>query len=194
VSQSTYTDPDQSLESDPLLEFLAEPVPGAVLGPSVRPANAAEPVVNVADPGAATSGRAERDEDAELRRRVERAERLLEKSVVEISTLKSDLATLVSSLDDIRKRQSRRADPAPAPRPRKLRKSVSNAVAAAVVVVAIGLALLGGLSIAAYDAAAPMRMRTGSAAPVAVPAPAVIGATPAAQIQKPAPSKAALDR
>ena len=82
--------PSQSREPDPLLEFFEEALPS-------RPVEPSELSEKQRDPS----------HDRDLLRRVERAERQTERALIEITTLKSDMATLVSALDDIRKRLGR---------------------------------------------------------------------------------------
>ncbi|HJU43650.1 MAG TPA: hypothetical protein VJ691_12570 [Vicinamibacterales bacterium] len=80
--------PADQNDSDPLLDFFAEHEKRP------EPPVAAKDAVPTAD----------------LRKRLERAERQIERALIDISSLKSDLATLVSALEDIRKRTSRPPD------------------------------------------------------------------------------------
>ena len=99
MPQPNPADPN---DSDPLLAFFEEHQ------------KLPEPAVAAKDPVAAD----------DLRVRVERAERQVERALIEITTLKSDLATLVSAVEDIRKRTSRPPDkPAPRVAPSPVRKS-----------------------------------------------------------------------
>jgi len=94
VSQPSRSQPR---EPDPLLAFFEE-------APASRPG----------EPSELSEKTRDTSPDADLLRRVERAERQLERALIEITTLKSDMATLVSAVDDIRKRMGRRPDrPAP---------------------------------------------------------------------------------
>ena len=94
VSQPSTSHPR---EPDPLLEFFEEV-------PARRPA----------EPSELSEKPRDTSRDPDLLRRVERAERQTERALIEITTLKSDMATLVSALDDIRKRMGRPpARPAP---------------------------------------------------------------------------------
>ena len=83
----------QPREPDPLLAFFEE-------APAPRPVQPSELSEKTPD----TS------RDPDLMRRGERAERQIERALIEITTLKSDMATLVSALDDIRKRMGRPPD------------------------------------------------------------------------------------
>jgi hypothetical protein len=89
-------------EPDPLLAFFEE---GATPQPveSREPAKRVEPLENAQDPPTAGASEAH----AELRRRLERAERQIDRTLIDITTLRSDLATLVGAVDDIKKRMSR---------------------------------------------------------------------------------------
>ena len=93
---------------------------------------------------------------------------MLEKSRIEISTLKSDLATLVGAVDDIRKRQSRPAEPPRTPLP-PARASRTTIAAAAALILALGMAAWGMLSMAAYDVAEPPPIETVTTPPVVEP-------------------------
>jgi hypothetical protein len=52
-----------------------------------------------------------------LRLRLDQAERSLDRAQSEIAALKSNLATLVTAVDEIKKRLSRRPEAVPAPPP-----------------------------------------------------------------------------
>jgi hypothetical protein len=94
--------PSRYREPDPLLAFLEEAAaPQPVESPD--PVQRVEPQENAQDPPAAGATEAER----ELRRRLERAERQIDRTLIDMTALKGDLATLVSAVDDIKKRMSR---------------------------------------------------------------------------------------
>lgn len=96
MSQLDPAKGDDQGELDPLLAFDAEPS-GAES--SAKPISAPSPPAPPAD------------EDAvPLRQRLEQSERSLKKARAEISSLKSDLATLVSTVEDIKKRLGRRPE------------------------------------------------------------------------------------
>lgn len=136
MSQSTHADQQQSFEPDPLLEFLAE-------SGSPRPAEAEDSLESAEESAHSPSPVVDADVDLELRRRLDRTERMLEKSLIEMSGLKSDLATLVITVDEIRRRQGRQPQWAPTRPPARLPERLSYfAMAAGVVaIVVIGLVL-----------------------------------------------------
>lgn len=92
-------------EPDPLLAFFEEPQPSQP-GESAEPAQAAEPVPNRLNPTPVPAT----DADPELRKRLECTERQLERVVIELSSVKGDLATLVNAVADIKKRMGRPPD------------------------------------------------------------------------------------
>jgi hypothetical protein len=155
------------VDRDPLADFLAEPAATPPPAPESAP-----------DIRAATSGDAAVAEP-ELAARLTRAERLLERTVLDVSTLKSDLATLVSAVDDIKKRQSRRLEP-PFPPAHKLSSRLPRAAtaAAALFLMVIGFALWGVYAVTSYDAPAPLPIETVPAEPVQRPAPISTDAAP----------------
>src|SRR5687768_18079859 len=109
MSQPRYTEQYPSTKLGSLLDFFSEeaPVSGPVLGGAASPETPAQsaPAVEPVERGEPVPPRDE--VIADLRHRLERAERLLDRSVNEVVTLKSDLAALVTVVEDIRKRPSR---------------------------------------------------------------------------------------
>jgi PEGA domain len=182
VSQSPNVDQTPSSECDPLLEFSAEPDSPSAHVPPSEPENTVELVENAANEAMPRAAPVPPPDDSELRGRVDRAERLLEKSLIEISTLKSDLATLVGAFDDIKKRQSRRVEPIPLPVKPPARWGRAAGVAAAVAVLIAASVAMWGLTAASYGFAEPPPIETVSAAPieqpVAVEPPALAPAEP----------------
>jgi hypothetical protein len=185
VSQPIHADPNASPEPDPLLAFFAEKSEpsgssnggGAAL--PEKPAEFAQPSEPVEPVGAAAPPQQVTED---LRLRLDRAERLVERSLIEITTLKSDLATLVGAVEDIRKRQSRRdAPPVAATLPAK-RMSPLRAALAAVVLLTFATLAWGFVAIVSEEFAQPPPSESGSE-PAAVPAPVVEAAPPPAEIQ-----------
>lgn len=181
MSQPIHADPNASPEPDPLLAFFAErsepsgPVKGEGAASPEKPAEFAQPV----EPVEAVEPRHQVTED--LRLRVDRAERLVERSLIEITTLKSDLATLVNAVEDIKKRQSRRdAPPAPPALPAK-RMSPWRAAVAAFALLTFATLAWGLVTIVSEDRPEPPPIESESE-PAAVPAP-VVDAAPPAEIQ-----------
>ena len=167
VSQPIDAEQKHATEPDPLLAFFAEPeaVPAYVATPD--PPETVQPVAKAADAATVAAPPGEVDSGVDLRRRLDRAERLLEKSQIELSALKSDLATLVTAIDDIKKRQSR---PSIVPRPPLPSTPASRrgiATAAALIVV-LGFAAwgLGMVSTGSIDITEPPQIETVSAAPI----------------------------
>jgi hypothetical protein len=139
-------DPDAAADRadlDPLLAFNAE------LAAAEIPETSAIPPQPAAAPPP--------DEAPPLNARLEHAERSLDRALTEIATLKSDLVTLVAAVDDIRKRQSRRPDPAPLAPPVKpaSRRIVGRAVAAIIVAAVFGAAIWGVTRLSMLDDAGP---------------------------------------
>ena len=151
MSQSIHADQEPSFEADPLLEFLAESAPSR----RTEAENPLESAEESADPPSAGAGSGE---DSELRRRLDRTERLLEKSLIEMSGLKSDLATLVITVDEIRRRQSRQAQWAPTRPPAQLPERLSYLAMAAGVgaIIVIGLVLWWNASAGLPDVASEL--------------------------------------
>lgn len=182
MSQSTHADQHPSSEPDPLLEYLAEPQSARAPVRPPAPAAPAELVEKTADAGAPAAEPAKLESDPELRRRMELVERLLEKSAIEISTLKSDLATLVSAFDDIKKRPGRRFSQPPVAPPR--RWSGAASAVAAVLLIVTGFALWGVISAASNDDPDLTRIETVSVEPVEQPAAVATPFVPPIEVQK----------
>jgi len=85
--------PSEHREPDPLLAFFVE-------------AAAPRPI----EPSELSEKKPDTSRDTDLLRRLARAERQIERALIEVTTLKSEMATLVSALDDIRKRMGRPPD------------------------------------------------------------------------------------
>lgn len=117
-------------ELDPLLEFNAE------LSAAESPAKPLDP------PSAAGLAQAESAEP--LRQRLDQAERSLDRARLEIAALKSDLATLVTAVDDIKKRLTRRPEmvlaPATVPVPHQI---IGRVTAIVIVALTLGMAIWG---------------------------------------------------
>ena len=130
VSQSHSAESGHQGELDPLLEFNAE-------------LSAVESPVKPLDPPPAAA--AAQTESAEpLRQRLEQAERSLDRARIEITSLKSDLATLVTAVDDIKKRLTRRPEtvfaPATVPVPHR---ALGRVTAIVILVLTLGVAIWG---------------------------------------------------
>jgi len=181
VSQPIHADQDASPDPDPLLAFCTEqsdasgslagdaaasPENPAVIARSVQPAEPVEPPHQVSE---------------ELRLRVDRVERLAERSLLELTALKSDLATLVGAVEDIKKLQSRR-DVAPA-RPTQPATRMSLRSVALAVVVLLSFATLGwGLATVVSEEVPEPAPIESEAEPVAA-APVVEVTPPPAEVQ-----------
>lgn len=192
MSQPTPPDQIPSPDPDPLLEFFAEPdaEPAAV---AAAPADdLPEAVVNTELPAPPVAAAIQPAPDPEMQRRLDQVERMLEKAQIEISTLKSDVATLVGTIDDIKKRQSR---PVKSPQPllppippANHPPRLSRVAAAAVTAVGMILVLVvwGMWSLASYDipelTTTEVQAAPESNAPE--PAPVAIADTPPVEIQK----------
>jgi hypothetical protein len=182
VSQPVHADPNASPEPDPLLAFFAEPSEtsssskGHTAASPEKPAEFAQPTPPV-EPVKAVAPPQQVPED--LRLRVDRAERLVERSLIEITTLKSDLATLVGAVDDIKKRQSR---PTVAPPQPGKRMSPWRAALAAVVLLTFATLAWGLVTVVSEDRAEPPPIESESE-PAVVPAPVVEAAPPPAAMQ-----------
>lgn len=115
----------------------------------------------------------------DLTDRVERAERLLERMVIEMTGLKSDLATLVGAVDDIKNRQSRPAQlQVVTPAPPRRRASPVTAAVAAVMLAAIAFTTWGILSVASSDSDDPPSIETEVSGDVATPLPMTVATAP----------------
>ena len=190
MSQPIRADETESPESDPLLAFFAEhakvTAPGAAnaTAPRENPAKFSQPhqtvePVDATDAGAATH--------VDLRQRLDRAERLVERSLLEVTALKSELATLVSAVEDIKKRQSRSHAPIPTlARPGK-RLSGMLATLAAVTLLTFALLGWGLMAIVSTDLPELGPIESQAAEPAAVPAPAGQTVQPAVTVRDVAP-------
>lgn len=103
MSQSHPGESDDHGEHDPLLAFNAE---------FAAAESTPKPVISTASVAAP-----EAEDVALLGRRLDQAERSLDRARIEISAVKSDLATLVTAVDDIKKRLSRRPERVVVPPP-----------------------------------------------------------------------------
>jgi hypothetical protein len=90
---------DERVDDDPLLEFSIEP--GTA---SIPPTQPDQPVAASGVPAPAPSGASSPDHDAVLRARIDHLEKALDRSVQEVASLRSEVATLVSVKGDINKR------------------------------------------------------------------------------------------
>lgn len=183
--QPSATERHPSIESDPLLDFFSEqpsaPEPAGPSGAAFleKPQQSAQTV----GPVARVEPVAPRDDvTAELLQRLERAERLLDRSVIEIAALKSDLATLVTTVEDIKKRQGRRETPVPAPAHAASRIRAVPAMIAAAVLAAFATGVWGLITFAADAAPEPPAIQT-QPEPLPVP-PAVVGAPAPPEVEK----------
>ena len=175
MSQPIRADETESPESDPLLAFFAEqakvtaPGTGNATASHENPAKFGQPH-QIGVPVEATDGSAATHFD--LRQRLDRAERLVERSLMEVTALKSELATLVSAVEDIKKRQSRGHAPLPTlARPGK-RLSGMLATLAAVTLLTFALVGWGLMAIVSTDLPELGPIESEAAEPAAIPAPA----------------------
>ena len=149
MSQSHTAESGRQGELDPLLEFNAEL--SAVESPAKPP-----------DP--ASSAAAAQAESAEpLRQRLEQAERSLDRARIEITSLKSDLATLVTAVDEIKKRLARRPEtvfaPATVPVPRR---PLGRVTAIVILVLTLGVAVWGLACVVLTEIPEPPQMEIDS--------------------------------
>lgn len=171
VSQSNPAGYDHQGDVDPLLAFDEE----------APPAESPEKPVNTAPSPAA----AEEEDAAPLRQRLEHAERSLDRARIEISSLKSDLATLVSTVEDIKKRLKRRPEvilPPPVVRAPH-RPALGRPAAMVILLLTLGVAIWGAASVALIEIPEPPAGETESSLspPAGPPPPAV--AIPAVEPQ-----------
>ena len=129
MSQSRHGEFDHHGELDPLLAFNAE---------RAAPESPQKPV-DPTPPAAAPKA----DDALPLRLRLDQAERSLDRAQSEIAALKSNLATLVTAVDEIKKRLSRRPEVVTAPRPvpKPPRTGLLKAVMVLIVCLTIGAAV-----------------------------------------------------
>ena len=203
MSQPTYAEQDASSEVDPLLDFCAEQAETAKAVELDRrrspetpeKSTQVEPVewVEFAD--------ARKQEAAGLRQRLERSERTLERSLNEITALRAELATLVTAVEDIKKRQSRVQVPRPQAPQTTSRISRGRVVVAAVALVTVAAAAWGLTSIGSGPPApiavkpvtpplVPAAVTDPSPQPIAIP-PAAESVLPATPVRKTAPPPSA---
>ena len=199
-------------DPDPLLAFFAEPATvNAPESPqpvtrteSAEPAESAgkpaQSAVTAQDPPGPATALENGDANADLGRRLARAERLLDRSLVEITALKSDLATIVTSLDDIRKLKNRVETSPVHAVPPAARTSRTGPVLTAVVMVAAVALGWGVMSIASGDVLEPPQIES-TPEPTSSPAPVGDVAPPRVDLELPpsaavvaAPAVATLDR
>ena len=184
MSQPIHADQDGSPEPDPLLAFFAEQqeAPGssdsdgaasgknpAEFAPPVEPVESVEPAEPVETPV-----------EEELRLRIDRAERLAERSLIEITALKSDLATLVNAVQDIKQQQGPRDVPPSRPAESAKRMSPWRAALAAVVLLTGATFAWGLATIVSDEGPEPLAIESESE-PAGVPASGVKAAPPTVQ-------------
>ena len=185
MSQPIRADETESPESDPLLAFFAEQAKATAPRTSnatshENPAKFGQPVQPV-EPVEATDASAAIHFD--LRQRLDRAERLVERSMIEVTALKSELATLVSAIEDIKKRQSR--GHAPLPSLARPSKRVSGMLATLAAITLLTFALLGWglMAIVSTDLPELGPIESEAAEPAAISAPAVETVQPAVTLR-----------
>ena len=182
MSQPSYTEQYPSTKRSSLLDFFSEeaPVSGpVVLGSAASPENPAQsaPAVEPVERGEPVPPRDE--VIADLRHRLERAERLLDQSVNEVVTLKSDLVTLATMVEDIRKRPSRRKAPVQLlPGQSAARLSGVRAMTAAAVLAALATGAWGLMTFAPDEVSEAPAAESEPAKPVSVPPPLVDSGPP----------------
>lgn len=148
VSQPNFSDYQ---EPDPLQAFAEEartaPTPG-----SVQPAEAVELVAKTADPPPPPI----EDPKADFGRRLGHTERQIERALIDLANLKADLATLVRTVDDIKKRMGRpESKPLTVTAPPRRRPSGPRAIAAIVILLTVGAVLWGLVAAPTYDVPEP---------------------------------------
>src|SRR5688572_29590472 len=187
MSQPRYTEQYPSTKRA-LLDFFSEfseeapesePVVLGVAASPEKPAQSASAVEPI-EPVERGEPVPPRDEViADLCHRLECAERLLDRSVNEVVTLKSDLATLVTIVEDIRKRPSRRkAALQLLPGQSAARISGGRAMTAAVVLAALATGAWGLMTFAPDEVSEAPTAESEPAKPVSVPPPLVDSGPP----------------
>jgi len=185
MSQPTYTEQNPSTNRGSLLDFFSEEA--LVSGPVVLEGAASPEKPAQSAPAVEPVERVERGElvpprdevIADLCHRLELAERLLDRSVNEVVTLKSDLATLVAMVEEIRKRPSRRTDPLQLlPGQSAARISGVQAMTAAVVLAALATGAWGLMTFAPDEVSESPAAESEPAKPVSVPPPLVDSGPP----------------
>lgn len=167
---------DEPIDTDPLLEFSIEP-------------GQAQPAAGVEVAPPVPVEHASAESIAAMCARLDRLERSLDRSAVQVASLRSDVATLVGTIDDIKKRLSRR----PAHAPVRLTPAVKRPRAPAVAGAVLGIALaVWGWTSWSHDSmdviATTSATTTATAAPIAPePSPAPV-AEPVAVIRAEAPA------
>ena len=150
---------DDQGELDPLLAFDSEV---SALESPAKP-------VNVASPPAPPAG----EDMAPLRQRLEQSERSLERAQLEIASLKSDLATLVNTIDDIKKRLSRRPEVVATPpvAPLAYKTGIGRPAALVILLLALGVAIWRAASVVLVGIPEPAPIDSESLMPLNAPAP-----------------------
>lgn len=165
-------------EPDPLLSFVEE-------AGSPDPIQPVEPAVNAPDPSPAPPIAA----DAAWHARVERAERQVERAHTDISALQSDLATLVSAVNDIKERMGRSpSKPVLVALPSRKLPARGGIAAAILIMLLMAAAAAAGLASFSADELPeprPVENVTSSAAP---PAPPPSDPQPEVSVAPPAPA------
>lgn len=156
MSQSHPAQFDNLDEIDPLLAFGAEsPIAES---PEKSPSPTSPAVAPPAEDASA------------LLTRLGQTEQSLEQAQSEIAALKSDLRTLVATVDDIKKRLNRRPEvPVPALPRVPHRSGFGWAAAMVILLVTLGAAIWGATAVALIEIPMPLPIDTES--PVAAPAP-----------------------
>jgi len=170
VSQSRPGESEHHAELDPLLAFNAE------LAAAESPQKPVDPTPPAAAPQA--------EDAAPLRLRLDQAERSLERARIDISALKSDLATLVTAVDDIKKRLGRRPEAVAAPPPVRVppRWGVLKSAAVVILCLTIGAAAMWSLtSMIEAPESKPIESQSSMTPPALEPAAVV--PTPAVELQ-----------
>lgn len=166
MSQPTGAATDDPGGFDPLLAFNAELA-------------AAESPEKPPDPGLVTAT-PQPEEDSPLQLRLEQAEHSLDNALTEVATLKANVATLVTTVDDIKKQLSRPvAVPIPQPVPVLARARVPKAVAIAAILLTLGAASWGIASVGLVDVPEPPPIESDSSTAPAAPTPTAAIPTPA---------------
>ncbi len=161
MSLSHSVEPGHQGELDPLLEFNAElSAPESPVKPFNPPSTVAAAESESAEP---------------LRQRLEQAERSLDRALIEITSLKSDLATLVTAVDDIKKRLTRRPKMVLAPATTPVRhRALGKVPAIVILVLTLGVAIGGLASAVLTEAPDPPQVQIDFTAPQALEPLAVV--------------------
>jgi hypothetical protein len=154
---------------DPLAAFNAE------LAAADSPQKPVDPPPSAAAPTT--------DGPVPLRLRLAQAQRSLDHAQGEIAELQLNVATLVSAVEEINKRLSRRPEvvPAPPPVPKPLRVDLLKIAVLPIICLAIGAALWA-LASGMIDSPEPVTSAEASLAPP-IPSPAAADTTPAVELQ-----------